>query len=37
MDEILPISMFAVFDLLCFVGLEDLTKELATYKITKFG
>ena len=37
MDETLPIAMFGVFGLLCFVGLDDLTIELATSKITKFG
>jgi len=37
MDETLSITMFAVFGLLSFVGLDDLTIELATSKITKFG
>ncbi|KZR71557.1 hypothetical protein PMIT1313_00220 [Prochlorococcus marinus str. MIT 1313] len=37
MDEILPISMFGVFGLICLVGLDELTKKLATSNITKFG
>ena len=35
MDEILPIFMFGVFGLILFVGLDELTKELATSKIIK--
>ena len=37
MDETLPISMFGVFGLICLVGLDDLTKELATSNFTKFA